>query len=199
MAEPAQKQHRDRNDRRPRRDEEESDGLIDKLVSIDRVSKTTKGGRTMRFAAYVVVGDQKGRVGFGHGKAREVPEAIEKATKQAKRKLIRVPMREGRTLHHDLKGRSGAAKVILRAAPAGTGIIAGGPMRAVFEALGIGDVVSKSVGSNCPHNMVHATLDALKQASSPRLIASRRGIKVASLLTARDGSKPEETKETGHD
>lgn len=179
---------RDRGDRRPRRDEEESDGLIDKLVSVVRVSKTTKGGRTMRFGAYVVVGDQKGRVGFGHGKAREVPEAIEKATKQAKRKLIRVPMREGRTLHHDLRGHSGAAKVILRTAPAGTGIIAGGPMRAVFEVLGIGDVVAKSTGTSNAHNMVHATLDALKQASSPRQIASRRGVKIGSLLSARDGA-----------
>ena len=206
MAEPQQKQspqkpqhgggnRGDRNDRRPRRDEEESDGLIDKLVAVVRVSKTTKGGRTMRFGAYVVVGDQKGRVGFGHGKAREVPEAIEKATKQAKRKLIRVPMREGRTLHHDLYGRSGAAKVILRTAPAGTGIIAGGPMRAVFEVLGIGDVVSKSVGTSNAHNMVHATLDALRQASSPRQIASRRGVKIGGLLAARDGAKHEENKE----
>ncbi|HCM83306.1 MAG TPA: 30S ribosomal protein S5 [Alphaproteobacteria bacterium] len=206
MAEPQQKQQRDRNDRRPRREEEENDGLIDKLVSINRVSKTVKGGRTMRFSALVIVGDQKGRVGCGHGKAREVPEAIDKATKQAKRSLFRVPMREGRTLHHDLTGRFGAGKVILRAAPAGTGIIAGGPMRAVFEALGIGDVVSKSVGTSNPHNMVKATLNALRQASSPRQIAARRGVKVGALLTARDGAakssdeaKSDETKEAGND
>ena len=201
MSEPQQKQHRDRNDRRPRRDEEESDGLIDKLVSVVRVSKTTKGGRTMRFGAYVVVGDQKGRIGFGHGKSREVPESIEKATKQAKRNLFRVPMREGRTLHHDLLGRSGSAKVILRAAPAGTGIIAGGPMRAVFEVLGIGDVVAKSIGSSNAHNMVHATLDALKQAASPRQIAARRGVKIGNLLAARDGAKHEDkaTEEAAHD
>jgi len=199
MAEAAtkpQREHRgDRGDRRPRRDEEESDGLIDKLVSINRVSKTVKGGRTMRFSALVIVGDQKGRVGSGHGKAREVPEAIEKATKQAKRNLFRVPMREGRTLHHDLYGHYGAGKVILRSAPAGTGIIAGGPMRAVFEALGIGDVVSKSVGSSNPHNMVKATLNALRQASSPRQIASRRGVKIGNLLAARDGAKHDESKE----
>ena len=206
MAEPQQKQQRDRNDRRPRREEEENDGLIDKLVSINRVSKPVKGGRTMRFSALVIVGDQKGRVGCGHGKAREVPEAIDKATKQAKRSLFRVPMREGRTLHHDLTGRFGAGKVILRAAPAGTGIIAGGPMRAVFEALGIGDVVSKSVGTSNPHNMVKATLNALRQASSPRQIAARRGVKVGALLTARDGAakssdeaKSDETKEAGND
>lgn len=188
-----------RGDRRPRREEEENDGLIDKLVSINRVSKTVKGGRTMRFSALVIVGDQKGRVGCGHGKAREVPEAIEKATKQAKRNLFRVPMREGRTLHHDLHGRFGAGKVVLRAAPAGTGIIAGGPMRAVFEALGIGDVVSKSVGTSNPHNMVKATLNALRQASSPRQIAARRGVKVGALLNARDGAKAEENKEAGNE
>lgn len=199
MAEAQQKPQRDRGDRRPRREEEENDGLIDKLVSINRVSKTVKGGRTMRFSALVIVGDQKGRVGCGHGKAREVPEAIEKATKQAKRSLFRVPMREGRTLHHDLYGRFGAGKVILRSAPAGTGIIAGGPMRAVFEALGISDVVSKSVGTSNPHNMVKATLDALRQASSPRQIAARRGIKVGALLSARDGAKAEENKEAGNE
>jgi small subunit ribosomal protein S5 len=200
MAEPQQKSQRDRGDRRPRREEEENDGLIDKLVSINRVSKTVKGGRTMRFSALVIVGDQKGRVGCGHGKAREVPEAIEKATKQAKRRLFRVPMREGRTLHHDLKGRFGAGKVVLRAAPAGTGIIAGGPMRAVFEALGISDVVSKSVGTSNPHNMVKATLNALQQASSPRLIAARRGVKVGALLAARDGKQSsEENKEAGNE
>ena len=151
------------------RDREERDNeFVDKLVHINRVAKVVKGGRRFGFAALVVVGDQKGRVGFGHGKAREVPEAIRKATEAAKRGLIRVPLREGRTLHHDVHGRHGAGKVILRAAPAGTGIIAGGPMRAVFETLGMHDVVAKSQGSSNPYNMVRATFDALKQEDSPR-------------------------------
>src|SRR5579872_2507921 len=150
-------------DRQPRerggereREREESE-FIEKLVSINRVAKVVKGGRRFGFAALVVVGDAKGRVGFGSGKAREVPEAIRKATDAAKRHMIRIPLREGRTLHHDLYGRFGAGKVILRAAPAGTGIIAGGPMRAVFETMGIQDIVAKSFGSNNPHNMVKAT------------------------------------------
>ena len=143
-----------------------------------------KGGRRFGFAALVVVGDQKGRVGFGHGKAREVPEAIRKATEAAKRALIRVPLREGRTLHHDVVGRHGAGKVFLRAAPAGTGIIAGGPMRAVFETLGMHDVVAKSLGSSNPYNMVRATFDALKQQDSPRSVAARRGIKVSDAAVA---------------
>ena len=150
-------------DREHGRDREERDNeFVDKLVHINRVAKVVKGGRRFGFAALVVVGDQKGRVGFGHGKAREVPEAIRKATEAAKRGLIRVPLREGRTLHHDVLGRHGAGKVILRAAPAGTGIIAGGPMRAVFETLGMHDVVAKSQGSSNPYNMVRATFDALK-------------------------------------
>tara|TARA_Y100001935_G_C17190618_1_gene449880 strand:+ start:251 stop:802 length:552 start_codon:yes stop_codon:yes gene_type:complete len=161
-----------------------SDGseIIDKLVSINRVAKVVKGGRRFGFAALVVVGDTKGRVGFGTGKAREVPEAIKKATDQAKNKMVRIPLKEGRTIHHDIKGQHGASKVILRTAPPGTGIIAGGPMRAVFETLGVQDVVSKSIGSSSPYNMVRATFDGLKSIQSPRSIASRRGIKVSSIF-----------------
>ncbi|MCW6508814.1 30S ribosomal protein S5 [Lichenifustis flavocetrariae] len=170
------------------RDREERDNeFVDKLVHINRVAKVVKGGRRFGFAALVVVGDQKGRVGFGHGKAREVPEAIRKATDAAKRGLIRVPLREGRTLHHDVHGRHGAGKVILRSAPAGTGIIAGGPMRAVFETLGMHDVVAKSQGSSNPYNMVRATFDALKQEDSPRAVAARRNMKVSVLQGRRQG------------
>src|SRR5882757_2620755 len=158
--------------------EERDSEFVDKLVHINRVAKVVKGGRRFGFAALVVVGDQKGRVGFGHGKAREVPEAIRKATESAKRNLTRVALREGRTLHHDIAGRHGAGRVYLRAAPAGTGIIAGGPMRAVFETLGIQDVVAKSIGSSNPYNMVRATFDALKHQDSPRSVAARRTIKV---------------------
>ena len=173
----------ERKDRGDRRDAEKVDSeFIDKLVHINRVAKVVKGGKRFGFAALVVVGDQKGRVGFGHGKAREVPEAVRKATEGAKRALIRVPLREGRTLHHDVNGRWGAGKVTLRTAPAGTGIIAGGPMRAVFESLGMADVVAKSVGSSNPYNMVRATIDALKKQMSPRMVANRRGKKVADVL-----------------
>ena len=167
---------------RDRQEEREDDGLTDKLVTINRVAKVVKGGRRFAFAALVVVGDQKGRVGYGAGKAREVPEAIRKATERAKRSMIRVPMKEGRTLHHDIEGRYGAGKVVLRSAVAGTGIIAGGPLRAVFETLGIGDVVAKSLGSRNPHNMVKATFAALQRVASPRSVANRRGKKVAELF-----------------
>ena len=168
------------------RDVQERDSeFVDRLVHINRVAKVVKGGRRFGFAALVVVGDQKGRVGFGHGKAREVPEAIRKATEQAKRQLIRVPLREARTLHHDVVGRHGAGRVILRAAVAGTGIIAGGPMRAVFETLGIYDIVAKSQGSANPYNMVRATFDALKRVDSPRSVAARRGLKVSELQARR--------------
>jgi small subunit ribosomal protein S5 len=173
---------RDRDNRPVGGDGEE---LKDKLVTINRVAKVVKGGRRFSFAALVVVGDQKGRVGWGAGKAREVPEAIRKATEQAKRTMVRVPMREGRTLHHDVVGEYGAGRVILRAAPAGTGIIAGGPMRAVFETLGMGDVVAKCTGSTNPHNMVKATFAALQRSTSPRAVAARRGKKVADLLGPR--------------
>ncbi len=170
------------------RDREERDNeFVDRLVHINRVAKVVKGGRRFGFAALVVVGDQKGRVGFGHGKAREVPEAIRKATEAAKRGLIRVPLRDGRTLHHDVLGRHGAGKVILRSAPAGTGIIAGGPMRAVFETLGMHDVVAKSQGSSNPYNMVRATFDALKSEDSPRQVAARRNLKVSTLQSRRQG------------
>ena len=168
------------------RDREDRDSeFIDKLVHINRVAKVVKGGRRFGFAALVVVGDQKGRVGFGHGKAREVPEAIRKATEAAKRTMIRVPLRDARTLHHDVQGRHGAGKVILRAAVPGTGIIAGGPMRAVFETLGINDIVAKSQGTANPYNMVRATFDALKRVDSPRSVASRRGLKVSELQARR--------------
>jgi len=179
-------ERKDRGERRDRggkdRHEEKDSEFIDKLVHINRVAKVVKGGKRFGFAALVIVGDQKGRVGFGHGKAREVPEAVRKATEGAKRSLIRVPLREGRTLHHDVNGRWGAGKVTLRTAPAGTGIIAGGPMRAVFESLGMADVVAKSTGSSNPYNMVRATIDALKQQLSPRMVANRRGKKVADVL-----------------
>jgi len=168
------------------RDREERDSeFVDRLVHINRVAKVVKGGRRFGFAALVVVGDQKGRVGFGHGKAREVPEAIRKATEAAKRGLIRVPLREGRTLHHDVFGRHGAGKVVLRAAPAGTGIIAGGPMRAVFETLGMHDVVAKSQGSSNPYNMIRATFNALTHEDSPRSVAARRTLKVSVLQSRR--------------
>jgi small subunit ribosomal protein S5 len=181
---------RGRRDRRDSAPEERAEGeLVDKLVAINRVAKVVKGGKNFAFAALVVVGDKKGRVGYGHGKAREVPEAIRKATEEAKKSLIRVPLREGRTLHHDGQGRWGAGKVMLRAAPAGRGLIAGGPMRAVLEVLGVADVVAKSKGSSNPYNMVRATIDALQKQSSPRNVANRRGLKVADLVGRRkDGA-----------
>ena len=164
------------------RDRDADDGIIDKLVTINRVAKVVKGGRRFAFAALVVVGDQKGRVGYGAGKAREVPEAIRKATEQARRSMIRVPLREGRTLHHDIADRYGAGKVVIRAAKPGTGIIAGGPMRAIFEALGVQDIVAKSVGTSNPHNMIKATFAALSHVTSPRAVAARRGKRVAEIL-----------------
>ena len=169
---------RSRSDRGSREEKE----LIDKLVSINRVAKVVKGGRRFGFASLVVVGDGRGRVGWGSGKAREVPEAIRKATEAASRNLIRVPLREGRTMHHDVTGRYGAGRVVVRAAPPGTGIIAGGPMRAVFETLGVQDVVAKSTGSQNPHNMVKATIDALQKLASPRAIAAKRGKKVSDIV-----------------
>jgi small subunit ribosomal protein S5 len=176
-------QRSQRDDRRPReRDEPE---LIEKLVGINRVAKVVKGGRRFGFAALVIVGDGRGRVGHGHGKAREVPEAIRKATESAKKAMIRVPLREGRTLHHDIKGHYGAGRVEMRAAPAGTGIIAGGPMRAIYEALGVQDVVAKSVGTSNPHNMIKATFEALSRCASPRMVAQRRGKKVSDILGTR--------------
>ena len=181
----------ERENRRDRRERDETPEFADRLVAINRVSKTVKGGKRFGFAALVVVGDQKGRVGFGKGKAKEVPEAIRKATEQAKRQMIRVQLREGRTLHHDMEGRHGAGKVVMRSAVAGTGIIAGGPMRAVFESLGVADVVTKSVGTSNPYNMIRATIDGLKQEQSPRSVAQRRGKKVADILRSKDEAPAE--------
>jgi len=174
------------DNRRGKRDEDQDNEFIDRLVHINRVAKTVKGGRNMSFAALVIVGDEKGRVGFGKGKAREVPEAIRKATEEAKKTMIRVPLREGRTLHHDVRGRHGAGKIVMRSAPPGTGVIAGGPMRAVLECLGVQDVVGKSVGTSNPYNMVRATFDALKRMESPRMIASKRGKKVGEIASRRN-------------
>lgn len=171
----------DRQDR-SNREQKEDPELIEKLVGINRVAKVVKGGRRFGFAALVIVGDGRGRVGHGAGKAREVPEAIRKATEQAKRSMVRVPLREGRTLHHDIKGDYGAGHVILRSAPSGTGVIAGGPMRAIFESLGVQDVVAKSTGSSNPHNMIKATFAALNKIGSPRLVAAKRGKKVAEVF-----------------
>ncbi len=173
---------------RPQRDEIE---LIEKLVGINRVAKVVKGGKRFGFAALVVVGDGRGRVGHGAGKAREVPEAIRKATEQAKRNMVRIPLREGRTLHHDATGHFGSGNVVLRPAPSGTGIIAGGPMRAVFEALGVQDVVAKSVGTSNPHNMIKATFDALVEMASPRMVAARRGRRVTDILGKQADAKAE--------
>jgi len=176
------------------RDREERDSeFSDKLVHINRVAKVVKGGKRFGFAALVVVGDNKGRVGFGHGKAREVPEAIRKATESAKRSLVRIPLRDARTLHHDSQGRHGSGRVVLRSAPPGTGIIAGGAMRAVFEMLGVHDVVAKSLGSTNPYNVVRATFDALKHQENPRTVAARRGLKVSDIVARRrDGSSASE-------
>jgi small subunit ribosomal protein S5 len=172
--------------------EDRDSEFVDKLVHINRVAKVVKGGRRFGFAALVVVGDQRGRVGFGHGKAREVPEAIRKATDAAKRAMIRVPLKDGRTLHHETRGHHGAGKVVVRPAPAGTGIIAGGPMRAVFESLGVGDVVAKSLGTSNAYNMVRATFDALKSQQSPRMVAQRRGRSVTEIISRREGQKGEQ-------
>ncbi|MEM7169593.1 MAG: 30S ribosomal protein S5 [Pseudomonadota bacterium] len=186
---PREGRGRDRDDRRNRESDEPE--LIEKLVGINRVAKVVKGGRRFGFAALMVVGDGRGRVGYGHGKAREVPEAIRKATDAAKKNMIRVPLREGRTLHHDMKGHYGAGRVVMRSADVGTGVIAGGPMRAVFESLGIQDVVAKSVGSSNPHNMIKATFEALGRCASPRMVAQRRGKKVSDILGRRDTAAAE--------
>jgi len=176
---------RGRERRERQREERDTGGIVDKLVHINRVAKVVKGGKRFAFAALVVVGDHKGRVGYGHGKAREVPEAIRKATEAAKRAMVRVSLREGRTLHHDVEGHHGSGRVVLRAAPPGTGIIAGGPMRAVFETVGIADIVAKSLGSSNPYNMVRATFNGLKLQDAPRSVAARRGIKVSELQSRR--------------
>jgi small subunit ribosomal protein S5 len=170
-----------RNDKQDKKNNKEDSELVDKLVGINRVAKVVKGGRRFGFAALVVVGDARGKVGFGTGKAKEVPEAIRKATDDAKKNMVRVPLKDGRTLHHDMKGHYGAGKVVLRSAPSGTGIIAGGPMRAVFETLGVQDVVANSIGTSNPHNMIKATFDAFSSMHSPRNVANKRGKKVAEI------------------
>lgn len=186
-AEKAEKADKKRAPRkRDNRDEKPADEFVDQVVHINRVSKTVKGGRNMSFAALVVVGDKKGRIGFAHAKAKEVPDAIKKATELARRKIVRIPLKEGRTLHHDIYGHFGSGKVTLRTAPAGTGIIAGGPMRAVFEVLGIQDIVAKCTGSSNPHNMVRATFKALLDEAAPRNVAARRGKKVSEIVGKRD-------------
>ncbi|WP_019646028.1 30S ribosomal protein S5 [Novispirillum itersonii] len=189
----AERDPKDRRDKRDRasdreRERERDDEFVDKLVHINRVAKVVKGGRRFAFAALVVVGDSKGRVGFGTGKAREVPEAIRKATEQAKRQMVRVPLREGRTLHHDVKGHFGAGRVLLRSAPAGTGIIAGGPMRAIFETMGVQDVVAKCIGTANPYNMIKATFDALVNLESPRMVAAKRNKKVGEIVSRREAA-----------
>jgi small subunit ribosomal protein S5 len=180
-----------RDDKRGGPTEDAGEELIEKLVHINRVSKTVKGGKRFGFAALVVVGDGKGRVGFGKGKAREVPEAIQKGTAAAKKAMVRVPLKEGRTLHHDGKGHFGAGLVQVRSAPPGTGIIAGGPMRAIFESLGVADVVTKSNGTSNPYNMIRATFEALGEQTSPKSVAQRRGKKIADLL-GRGGASTQE-------
>ncbi|GAB3117817.1 30S ribosomal protein S5 [Novispirillum itersonii] len=187
-AEREPKDRRDKRDRASERERERDDEFVDKLVHINRVAKVVKGGRRFAFAALVVVGDSKGRVGFGTGKAREVPEAIRKATEQAKRQMIRVPLREGRTLHHDVNGHFGAGRVLLRSAPAGTGIIAGGPMRAIFETMGVQDVVAKCIGTANPYNMIKATFDALVNLESPRMVAAKRNKKVGEIVSRREAA-----------
>ena len=180
-----------RNDKQDKKNNKEDSELVDKLVGINRVAKVVKGGRRFGFAALVVVGDARGKVGFGTGKAKEVPEAIRKATDDAKKNMVRVPLKDGRTLHHDMKGHYGAGKVVLRSAPSGTGIIAGGPMRAVFETLGVQDVVAKSIGTSNPHNMIKATFDAFSSMHSPRNVANKRGRKVAEIY----GNNPKANEE----
>ena len=180
-----------RNDKQDKKNNKEDNELVDKLVGINRVAKVVKGGRRFGFAALVVVGDARGKVGFGTGKAKEVPEAIRKATDDAKKNMVRVPLKEGRTLHHDMKGHYGAGRVVLRSAPSGTGIIAGGPMRAVFETLGVQDIVAKSIGTSNPHNMIKATFDAFSSMHSPRNVANKRGKKVAEIY----GNNPKANEE----
>lgn len=177
-----------RQNRNEQRNERERSELVDKLVGVRRVAKTVKGGRRMTFGALVVVGDEAGRVGFGKGKAKEVPDAVKKATDEAKRGMVRVPLRQGRTLHHECKGRFGATSVILKPAVPGTGIIAGGPMRAVFEAMGIKDVVAKAIGSTNPFNLIRATFNAFAVMETPRGIAAKRGLKVTDLVLHKEQS-----------
>ena len=168
--------------------ENENKDFIERLITINRVAKVVKGGRRFGFAAIMIVGDNKGKVGYGTGKAKEVPEAVRKATEDAKTKMIRVHLKDNRTLHHDIAGRFGAGKVILRAADPGTGIIAGGPLRALFESLGIKDIVAKSTGSSNPHNMIKATLDAFKKSESPKSAALKRSKKISEVISSKNSS-----------
>ena len=195
LAKNSRKKDRNQKDSKNSKIGEEGNEFIEKLVSINRVAKVVKGGRRFSFAALVVVGDGNGKVGHGKGKAKEVPEAIKKATDEAKLNMLRVPLRQGRTLHHDISGRFDSGKVFLRSAPSGTGVIAGGPMRAVFEALGVQDIVAKSVGSSNPHNMVRATFNALESVSSPKLIAMRRGLKINDITKRRKNINLENTQD----
>lgn len=199
MAKPRKQNEEENTNKRPEARDTEESPFVEKLVAVNRVAKVVKGGKRFGFAALIVIGDQKGRVGFASAKAREVPDAVKKATEAAKRRMIRIPLREGRTIHHDVYGHFGAGKVILRAAPPGTGIISGGPMRAVFEALGVQDIISKSVGTSNPHNMIRATLAALKETMSPRQVASRRSKKVNEIIGKQKeyagASAKEDTKE----
>ena len=157
----------------------------DKLVSINRITKVVKGGRRFAFSALVVVGDQSGSIGIGHGKAKQVPDAIKKATETAKKKLTKIPLREGRTIHHDVLGKDGAGKVLLRSAPSGTGIIAGGAIRSVCEVLGIQDIVAKSLGSSNPNNVLRACLKGLKSQKTPKQISILRGKKISEITKSR--------------
>jgi small subunit ribosomal protein S5 len=161
----------------------------ERLVAINRITKVVKGGRRFGFAALVVVGNEKGSIGIGSGKSKQVPDAIKKATQDATRNLIKISLKDGRTLHHDVKGRNGSGKVILRSAPVGTGIIAGGPIRAVCDVLGIQDIVAKSVGSANPHNVVKASVDALLSQASPKLLSAMRGKKISEIVSKRENSK----------
>jgi small subunit ribosomal protein S5 len=191
-----QNQRPERGERRERREpraERESDGMVDKLIGVRRVAKTVKGGRRMAFGALVVVGDESGRVGWGKGKAREVPDAVRKATDEAKRAMVRVPLRHGRTIHHEVHGRFGATRVILKPAVPGAGIVAGGPMRAIFEAMGVKDIIAKALGSTNPYNMVQATFEAFKNMETPRGIAAKRGLKITDLLLHAAEAKRGET------
>jgi len=168
--------------------ENENKDFIERLITINRVAKVVKGGRRFGFAAIMIVGDNKGKVGYGTGKAKEVPEAVRKATEDAKTKMIRVHLKDNRTLHHDIVGKFGAGKVILRAAAPGTGIIAGGPMRPLFESLGIKDIVAKSTGSSNPHNMIKATFDAFKKSETPKSAAAKRSKKISEVISSKISS-----------
>ena len=165
--------------------EKKKDDIVEKLVHINRITKVVKGGRRFGFSALVVVGDQKGKIGIAHAKSKQVPDAIKKANEMARRNFIHIPLREGRTIHHDVAGKDGAGKIKLRAAPKGTGIIAGGPVRAVCEVLGIKDIVAKSMGTSNPHNVIRACMNALSKQFSPKHIATIRNKKISEIVQKR--------------